>query len=159
MANQKFFRRGKTQMRFLPTVAATTLIPTAAECAAGTDLGPLLETVKGFSFTNKAIPIPNLATPFTGEIPGEDTAPQSTLTFYRQDTPNTLRTTLAKGTVGFIVVAHFKIGTLAAADIVDTWPIISAGTPDQFDLTNNAAKWDALVDHTAAPQLDGAMIA
>ena len=94
---------------FLPTVAAATLIPTAAECAARSDLSPLLEAVKGFSFTNKAIPIPNLASPFTGEIPGEDTAPQSTLTFYRQDTPNTLRTTLAKGTVGFIVVAHYKI--------------------------------------------------
>ena len=159
MANQKFFRRGKTQMRFLPTVAATTLIPTAAEC--GRDRpGAAVGGGEGILVHEQGHPDPEPRVAVHGGDPRRrhraavdaDVLPAR----HAEHAANHAR---EKAPSGSIVVAHFKIGALAAADVVDTWPVISAGTPDQFDLTNNAAKWDALVDHTAAPQLDGAMIA
>ncbi len=159
MAEEKFFRRGKTQVLWLPTIASGTLAPTSAEIAAGSDLTQLLHDVKGFSFANKGIPVPNMASSFTGSIPGEDTAADSTLGFYLQKTTNPLRATLAKGTAGFVVLCDYKIGAIVAADKVDVWNSTVAAIPKQYSLGNDPALWDCEMTHGAVPGIDLAVLA
>ncbi len=159
MAELKFFRRGKTQIRALATIASATLAPTASELAAGADLSLLLHDVKGFDYQNKGMPVPNLATPFTGNIPGEDTAADSVLGFYLQSTTNPLRATLAKGTSIYIVICDYKLGALVAADIVDVWPSVVAGVPKPIDMASNPAQWNCMLSHGAVPGIDLAVLA
>lgn len=159
MAEPKFFRRGKTQILWLPTIASPTMAPTVSEIGAGADLTQLLHDVKGFSFANKGIPVPSMADPFTGNIPGEDTAADSTLSFYLLNTTNPLRATLAKGTAGFVVIADFKVGALAAGDKVDVWNMTIASTPKQYSVGNDAARWDAQMATGSPPAVDIAVLA
>lgn len=154
----KFFRRGKTRFFFVPTIAAGTKIPTTAEITAGTELTPNVNDVGGFTFANERINTPTLDTTFTAGIGGEDTAEDSSLTFYLDSATNTLRTTLAKGVQGFIVIFDYKIGAPAVADKVDTWPIEVASAPKQYSMGNDPALWVANFGITGTPQFDGALV-
>lgn len=149
----RFFRRGKTKFRFVPTIASTSLIPTAAEVTAGTDLTGNVAGVAGFSFSNSPIPVPDMSAVFTGSIPGEDAGADSSLTFYEDTTTNTLQTTLAKGVGGYIVV--FFAGTAganpAAGDKCEVWPIISTGPAREYLLSNDPARWTAQFALSAPP--------
>lgn len=159
MAEEKFFRRGKTQLRSLPVIASPTKAPTVAEWTAGADLGDLLNDVTGFTFENQPIDTPKMSASFTGKIPGEDTADASVLTFYLQKTTNPLRTTLAKDSSQFIGIVDYKIGTVAAADKVDVWPSVVASTPKQYDMGNAPALWECRLTHGDTPALDIAVLA
>ena len=55
-----FFRRGKSRLYFCPAIASPAGV-TAAELAAGKDLGPVLSDLNGFQLSNNPIPTPNLA--------------------------------------------------------------------------------------------------
>lgn len=155
----KFFRRGKTQVLFVPTIASATKAPTVAELGTGTALGASINDMNGFSFANQPIDTPTLADEFTGKIGGEDQAEDSSFTFYLDDTTNPLRTTLAKGVNGFVVIADFKVGALVAADVVDVWPSRATAAPKQYSLGNDPALWLSQWVHPATPALDIAVLA
>src|SRR3982074_789409 len=101
----RFFRRGKSLIKFLPAVAGTS--PTSGEFAAGTDLTPQIAAIGGFQLQNNPIETPDLASGFTSQITGPDTTDASTLTFYDDDSSSTLRNLLAKSTVGVIVLEPY----------------------------------------------------
>lgn len=149
----RFFRRGKSKVRFVPTIAATTLIPTTAETTAGTDLTPSVAELQGFSFSNSPIPTPDLLTTFTPNIPGEDVAEESQILFYEDTTTNTLQTTLAKGTVGYILIyfAGYPGANPAAGDKSEVWPIQSTGPFREYSTGNDPARWGVKFAMTAAP--------
>jgi hypothetical protein len=155
----RFFRRGRTKVYWVPTIAAATLIPTAAEVLAGTNMTASIAGMEGFSFQNSPIPTPDLSTTFTLNIPGEDTADNPQLTFYEDTVTNTLQTTLAKGTEGYPVI--FYAGTAgaspAAADKAEVWKTISTGPAREYTVGNDPARWMARFTPSAAPNFSATL--
>lgn len=160
MPNTRYFKPGTTKVYFVPTIASATLIATAAEVIAGSSLNgtttvPLLADLEGFTYANAPIDVPDWTDTFVGKVPGRDQSVDSTLHFYDWTTTNTLRTTLAKGTTGYIVIFNAGLAgaTPAAGDKADVWPIISTGPAKDYSATE-AAKWHVGIAASARPALD-----
>ncbi len=155
----RFMRKGKTRFYYAPTIASAALVPTTAEITAGTRLDVELNEVNGFTFANSPIQVPDMSTSFVPNIPGEDSVEDSNLTFYEQDTTNTIMTTLAKGVVGYIVIFYKGIAGAApaAADKCDVWPIQVASSARQYTADNEAAKYQVVFAPTAVPGFDKAL--
>lgn len=153
MAN--FFRRGKSKVRFLPAVAAYAAgagSPTRAEITAGTDLSAALTEMSGFQLSNSPIPTPNLADTFTFQITGEDTVADSVVTFLDDDAAATVRTALAKGTAGFILLMPY--GDVATKRC-EVWPVKSAGVNDEWTVGNDPARFAVGLAITNVPNQNG----
>lgn len=133
-----FFRRGKSRLYFLPSIANPIAGPTVAEVGAGKDLGPSLSDISGFQLTNSPIGTPNLADTFTSQINGEDTTADSTLTLYDDDAATAVRTALAKGSNGFIVMGPYGSATGKRAEV---WPVRSTGVNDEWTTGNDPARY------------------
>jgi len=143
----KFFRRGKSKIYFCPTVAGASTV-TAAELSAGQDLSLSIAEIGGFHLTNSPIPTPNLAESFTSQIEGEDTTSDSSLTFYDDDASTTIRTALAKGTLGKIVLLPYGNTTTKRAEI---WTVKSTGVNDEWTVGNEAARFVVTFAISVAP--------
>lgn len=144
----RYFRRGKSLIKFLPAISNLNA-PTAPEIAAGTDLTPSIADIGGFQFSNNPISTPDLATVFVTQIPGEDTADNPTLTFYDDDTATTIRTALAKGAAGFLVLMPYGQVTTRRAEV---WPVTSTGVADEWSAGNDPARFAVNFAVTAAPR-------
>jgi hypothetical protein len=155
----KFFRRGHTQVWYVAAIAAPA-VPTIAVLNAGTQLTASIGDMEGWSFANEPIDTPSLDSPWVSKIPGPDAAEDSALVFYEDDTTNTLRTTLAKGTDGFIVIKSNGSGVAAliATDIVDVFKVEVSATPRAYSLGNEAATWKAQFTITDPPNIDVATV-
>lgn len=149
----RYFRRGKSKLRYLPAVA-NAAAPTTPEITAGTDLTISVADVNGFGYNNSPIATPDLNSTFTSSIPGEDTTDDSTITFYDDDTSTTLRTLLAKGVSGYI--ARMPYGQVTAKR-VEVWPITSTGVNDVWTVGNDAAQFVVGFAVTATPTLTGVL--
>lgn len=132
----RFFRRGVSEIKFLPAVAGSS--PTRAEINAGTVLTAQVADISGFMLNNSPITTPDLATTFDSQIDGPDTVADSTLTFYDLTDTATIRTALAKGTNGFIVL--FPYGDVATKRC-EVWPVRSTGVNDQWGLGADPARY------------------
>jgi len=142
----KFFRRGVSKIKFAPAVAAysdTTGLgvgsPTRPEIVAGQDLSGALSEISGFMLSNSPIPIPDILTTFTGQINGEDTVDSSTLTLYDDDTATTIRTALAKGVNGFILLFPYGDTSTKRCEV---WPVRSTGVNDEWSTGNDPARYN-----------------
>jgi hypothetical protein len=150
----RFFRRGTTKIFWVPTIASKAA-PTAAEVNAGQALTPTMADIAGFSFANSPIPTPDMDTTFTSTIPGEDTSDDSTITFYEPTTTNTLFSTLAKGTSGYVVIFYAGIAgaSPAASDKAEVWPVTSTGPRREYSMGNDPARWMVGFTPSATPAL------
>jgi len=148
----RFFRRGISKVKFLPTVIGTS--PTRAEITAGTDLSLSIVELGGWELSNSPIPTPNLASRYTSQIPGEDTTPDSTLTLDDDDTSSANRTALAKGVTGFIVLMPY--GDVPTKRL-EVWPVTSTGVNDQWTTGNDPARVVVGFAVTAVPVQNGAV--
>lgn len=141
VAQVRFFRRGKSLIKFLPAVASLTA-PTSAEITAGVDLSPLLQGIAGFQLSNAPIETPDLSTVFNSQINGPDSVSTSTITLYdgtEATTPTiAARTALAKGTAGFILLQPYGATTAKRAEV---WPVTVTGINDAWDLGATAAQF------------------
>jgi hypothetical protein len=114
-----------TWVGFATTIAATDLVPTAAEIAAAVNLTHFLVSLNA-SASGNTVPTPAFDTLFETSIPG---TVQGTATgdFYRDDVTDTAWTTLPRATNGFLIVSRFGgAGTgnrPIAADTVEVWPV------------------------------------
>ena len=142
----RFFRRGISKVKFLPAVAGTS--PTRPEITAGVDLSPSVAGMGGFTLSNNPITTPDLATNFDSQINGPDAAGNSSLTFYDDDTATAVRTALAKGTAGYMVL--FPYGDVSAKRC-EVWPVTSIGVNDQWGLDASAAQFMVEFACTAKP--------
>lgn len=153
----RFFRRGKTKVFFVPTLASKTA-PTAVQINAGTNLTPGIASLEGFTFDNSPIPTPDMDSTFTTSIPGEDTAADSRLNFYERTptTGNPNQAALAKGTTGNIVIFWGGIAgaSPAASDKCEVWPIQSTGYRREYTVGNDPARWSVGFTPTDTPSLD-----
>ena len=144
----RYFRRGKSLMKFLPAIANLNA-PTNAEITAGTDLTPSIADIGNFSFSNNPINTPDLATVFVTQIPGEDSADSPTLTFYDDDTATTIRTALAKGAAGYLVLMPYGQVSTKRCEV---WPVTSTGVADEWSAGNDPARFAVTFAVTAAPR-------
>ena len=158
----RFMRAGTTRFYFVPTIAATTtLIPTVAEVTAGTRIDAQIATVNGFSFANQPIKTPDMASTFESSIPGKDAADDSSLEMYQVKGTDSIRTALAKGTAGYMVIFFDGIAgsTPAIADKVDTFPCQVASNAKMYTADNEAAKYRVVFTITDPPKTDLAIAA
>lgn len=152
---RRFFRRGVSEVFFLTAVADPSA-PTAAEITAGVDLSEPLADIGGFMLNNSPIETPSLKTTFDSQIEGVDKTADSTLTFDDDDTNEVVRTALAKGEVGFIVLCPYGNATGKRAEV---WPVKSTGFNDQWNLNAESAKAVASFAVTGLPTQDGVLTA
>lgn len=144
----RYTRKGLSKISFVPTIAVLTA-PTIAEITAGTVLDTQMSEMSGFKFQNSVIKTPDLSTTFVSQIPGEDEADDSSITFYDDSTaPYAIRTALAKGSAGFIVLMPYGKTATKRAEV---WPATSTGFNDEWTVANEAAKAMAQFSITATP--------
>lgn len=134
----RFNRKGTTKIYYVPTIASTTLLPTTAEITAGKDYTQQINAIDGWSIENQPIETPDMASTFVSKIDGDDSAADSSLTFYEDDTLDDIETDLAKGTAGFIVI--FSKGKTAGDKGMDVFPIKVASNSKSYSTDNEAAK-------------------
>jgi hypothetical protein len=133
----RFWRRGKSLIRFLPAVA-NPAAPSSAEISAGTNLTTQIAEIAGFNFSANPITTPDLSTTFDTQIPGPDSTDTSTLTFYDDDTSSTIRTALAKGTRGYLLFQPYGSTATKRAEV---WHVESTGVNDEWSTGNEAARF------------------
>ena len=134
----RFNRKTLTRIMFLPTVASTALLPTRAEITGGTDYTDQINAVDGWSIENQPIETPDMGSTFVSKIDGDDSAADSSLTFYEDDTLDDIESDLAKGTSGFIAI--FSKGDVAAAKGLDVFPVKVASNSKAYTADNEAAQ-------------------
>ncbi|MFJ3043603.1 phage tail tube protein [Streptomyces tendae] len=134
----RFNRKTLTRIYFVPTIAATTLIPTDAEITAGTDYTDQINAIDGWSLENTPIETPDMGSTFVSKIGGDDSAADSSLTFYEDSTLDDVETELAKGTSGFVVI--FSKGKTAGNKGMDVFPVTVVSNSKAYTADNEAAK-------------------
>jgi hypothetical protein len=149
---QRFMRRGITKFYFLSAVANPAAGPTRAELTAGTDLSPHISDIEGFSLENTPIETPDLASDFTSNIPGEDKADNSSLTFYEDQDADTIEALLAKGTEGFIAI--LRKGDVPASKSLDTFPVRVGSRSAAYTTAAEPAKFRVSFNITGKPSQD-----
>lgn len=132
----RYFSRGVTKCYFLTTVADTVVGPTRAELDAGTDLSPEIMEIEGWTVESQSIETPDLATEFTGSIPGSTSADDSSITFYASEDGVDVRTLLPRGTPGFVV---WLDGGDVAANLMDLYPVRVASQGKTRTVDDDAA--------------------
>jgi len=146
----RYFRRGKSKIKWAPSVAGSS--PTRPEITAGVDLSPNVADIAGFQLQNNPIETPDLSTGFNSQIDGPDTVEDSSLTFYDDDTSTTVRTTLAKGVSGYVLLMPY--GDVAAKRC-EVWQVKSTGFNDQWTLDAAAAQAQAGFAVLSTPNQNG----
>lgn len=134
----RFNRKGITKIKFLPNIAASSMIPTRTEISAGTDLTPGIHSIEGWSLENQPIETPDMESTFVSKIDGDDSAADSSLGFYEDSELDDIETDLAKGTVGFMCI--FSKGDTPGAKGLDVFPVKVASNSKQYAAENEAAK-------------------
>lgn len=156
----RYFRRGTTKIYFVPTIT-NTASPTVAQLAAGTELTCEVAEISGFAFQNNPIDVPDMCAEFVKKIPGEDTADDSEMTFYEDDTSNPLLVTLAKGQQGYIVFFPYGTGGAnpIAGDDCEVWPVSVAKTTREWSAGNDPARFMTTFTITNVPGLAVTVVA
>ena len=103
-ATTRFIEPGTTQYYWVPTITATTHIPTRAELDAGTDLTAEINSVDGFTVTSNSVDAPDFGKRFTPKVDGLITADDSSMTFYRSSDSDDVRSVLTRDLKGYIVM-------------------------------------------------------
>lgn len=134
----RFNRKGITKILFADTIASGTFLPTTAELSGATDYTKQIAAVDGFALENQEIETPDMDSTFVSKIPGDDSASDSSLTFYEDDTTDTIETDLAKGTTGFILIC--RKGKTAGTKGMDVYPVRVASNSAALTADNEAAK-------------------
>lgn len=145
----RFNRKGTTKIYLLPTVASASLLPTTAEITAGTDLTDGINAIDGFTLENSPIETPDMASTFVSKIGGDDSAADSSLTFYEDSVLDDIETDLAKGTTGFVVI--FSKGKTPSAKGMDVFPVTVVSNSKGYTTDNEAAKITVQFTITARP--------
>jgi hypothetical protein len=155
----QFIRPGTTKIFFVPTIAAPAT-PTQAELTAGTNLTLTSATNKvsgitGFGAKTNFVETPDFSSRQSGKVAGATTSDDSGLTFYEDTSSNPIRTTLAKDTTGYILMASGGATTVSSK--VDVFPIQVAANTKTYAGANAAAEIQVDLAITSVPSLDAVM--
>ncbi|MFD7867314.1 hypothetical protein [Streptomyces sp. NPDC059783] len=148
----RFQRKGVSKILFVETIADPGYMPTATELSGATDYSRQIAAVDGFSLENQMIETPDMASTFVSKISGDDSAADSSITFYEDATLDDIETELAKGTTGFIV--HCRKGKTAGTAGMDVFPVTVSSNSAAITLDNEAAKITVAFAITDRPLLN-----
>lgn len=148
----RFNRKGITKIKFLPSVASTALLPTRPEISAGNDLTDGVQTIDGWNLENQPIETPDMGSTFVSKIDGDDSAADSSLGFYEDNTLDDVETDLAKGTTGFMCI--FSKGDVPGGKGLDVFPVKVASNSKAYSTDNEAAKINVQFVITDRPVLN-----
>lgn len=134
-ATGPFFRRGVTKLIACPVIA-TPAAPSRSELTAGTVLTGIT-AISGLSITNSPVDTPDLDSSFTSNIPGEDKAGSTSLTFKdkRNSESTSIRTALAKATSLYLVYMPYGDVPTQRCEV---WTVTSTGVNDVVDMSKFA---------------------
>ncbi|AKZ60831.1 hypothetical protein SAM23877_p122 (plasmid) [Streptomyces ambofaciens ATCC 23877] len=149
----RFNRKGVTKIYWIPAIAAPTLIPTGAEIDAGTDYTGQINAIDGFSLENTPIETPDMESTFVSKIGGDDSAADSSLTFYEDSSLDDIETDLAKGTSGFVGI--FSKGLTTGNKGMDIYPATVVSNSKAYTTDNEAAKITVQFTITDRPLFNG----
>lgn len=149
----RFIRPGKSKVYFLPAIA-NKAAPTTPEIAAGTDLSGSISDPGSTAFNNEPVQTPDLASTFTSQIPGRDTAEAPTITFYDDDASTAIRTLLSKGVTGYLLKMPYGNVTTKRAE---TYPVTVTGVNDTWSAGNDAATFIVGFAVTGVPVLNAVL--
>lgn len=99
----RYIPPGTRKYYYVPTIS-TPSAPTRSEMNAGTDLSAEIKEVSGFTIKTDTAETPDLASRFTGKIPGRISADDSSITCYASSNSNDVRSVLPRDTAGYIII-------------------------------------------------------
>lgn len=104
----KYIYPGTAKIVFAPSVS-NIAAPTQAEINAGTALSTpgvtgQMKVAKDWGTDPGTIEVPDVGTTFVGTIPGMTSGKSASIDFYDDDTSTTIRTALAEGTAGYVII-------------------------------------------------------
>jgi len=145
----------KAKVVFAPAVASLAA-PTQAEinagtvlCTPGTFVAAGLRELQNFESSATFIDTPDAATDFDSKIPGRKQAGNPAMVFYDDDASSTIRTALAEGTAGYVIIMRY--GQLAGKR-AEVYPVTIAALNDsQVDSNNNASMFTVDCAITSTP--------
>ncbi|TQE30875.1 hypothetical protein Sipo8835_23060 [Streptomyces ipomoeae] len=157
ITQQRYMRRGVTKFLFLKAIEAANNIPVRTELGSpnATELSAAISDIEGWALENTAIDTPDMASEFTSNIPGEDKADNSSLTFYEDKVDDTLESLLSKGVEGYIVI--LRKGDIAGSKSMDVFPVRVGSRAAAFTASAEPAKFKVSFAITAEPTLDAAV--
>lgn len=101
--SNRYFDPSITKCYYVPTIAASNLVPTRAEMNAGTDLSNEIADLDGWTVEADQIETPDLGSLFNAKISGRTSVEDSSLTFHADRGGDDVRTLLPRGTNGYIM--------------------------------------------------------
>jgi len=113
----RFFQPGVIKILFLPTIAATTLVPTAPELAAGTDLTPEVDDIAGWSYSTSFIETKDAASRISPKLAGRVSLEDSSITFNGSLNGTDARTVFTTDQAGYIAMCDAGNATGKKAEI------------------------------------------
>lgn len=128
----RYYPPGTRQVYWVVDIASVTA-PTRAELDAGIDLTGEIAAMSGFSVSSATISVPDLATRFAPDIPGQITAASSSITFYASEDSDDIRSVLPRDQAGFVVVLWE--GDQAGRSM-DVYPATVTSVPKDVTETN-----------------------
>ncbi|CAG6392776.1 hypothetical protein NMG29_06655 [Streptomyces cocklensis] len=127
----RYYRQGISKVLWVPSIA-TLSAPSRAELNAGIDLSPEISASSGWEVTGNTEDTNALGSRFTGKVPSNTTAGDSSLTFFADATSVDVRTVLLRGDFGNVV-------WMDEGDVVnylmDVFPVQVTGVPKQRDIS------------------------
>lgn len=144
----RYFDVGVTKVYFIPTIASGTLTPTRAEMTAGTDLSNEVADLDGWTVEGDEIETPDMASEFTGKIPGRTNAEDCSLTFYADKGGDDVRALLPRGTEGYIMWCD---GGDVTGNLADVFPIRVRSNSAQRSIDDEAARRQVQFSVTRKP--------
>lgn len=146
----------KAKVVFAPSVSSLTA-PTQAEinagtalCTPGTFVAAGLKELQNFESAATFIDTPDAAQDFDTKIPGRKQSGNPAGVFYDDDASSTIRTALAEGTSGFIIIMRY--GQLAGKR-AEVYPVTVGSLNDsQVNADNNASMFTVAFAITAEPK-------
>lgn len=163
----RYIRRGTTKIFFVEgagSIATVSAPDLSTELTDVVDLTCGVAEVSGFSFQNNPIDVPDMCSEFVPKIPGEDTADDSEMTFYDDNTSNPIWDVLQKGAAGYILLFPYGVGggdneTIIALDECEVWPVSVAKTTREWSAGNDAAKFMTTFTITGPPSQNATVAA
>lgn len=159
----RYIPSGVSKVVFAPSVSSAAA-PTQAEITAGTVLTVAGSTaaaglveMSGWETAPSDVEVPDVASRFTGKIPGRTSASDASVTFYDDDATLTIRTALAEGTAGYMIIMR-KGGTTGYPS--EVYPCkVNALNSSQITSANEPAKFVASFSITSSPTKVGVIAA
>lgn len=122
-ASTRYMDVGVSKVYYIPTIAASTFVPTRTEMNNGKDLSPELGDWSGWVLSAEQLDTQPINSGFKSTIPGSVSSPTCTMTFYTSKNGTDVRSVLPPATVGFI---FFCDGGDVTGNKGECWPVVVA---------------------------------